>query len=334
MTNATSTRGIDALMEKNVAETLRGDVTTGTLYKGKVLWKFYEKSHQYWASLDGGKTYKRKTGASTYIGIKDKSKPLGIWQQQVTADFLLAKIEAGVKIDIDLALEACVQNDIQREGAADIGKEIHAWCEAYIRNQLKQKGFEKLPAIPDFPEAVTGVNAFMAWLEAHKVKFITTERKVYSRKHDFMGMLDFEAEIDGEVCLGDFKSSTGLYNSVRMQTAAYAEADMEERGKRLYAGRWAVRLSKLTEAEYHKKEERKQEMKRAIARIQGKDFKEYPIKPYRVFEAVFLDDDRRAMKHDFGAFLLCKGLTEWDRATNGWGENWSIDQADYTKLTG
>lgn len=313
---------------------VRDDVTLTKLYGGKVIVKFYEKSHQYWVSVDSGKTFKRKTGVTSYINVKDKSVPLGIWQQQITADFLLAKIEAGVKIDIDLALEAVVQSSVQRDEAADIGKEIHAWCEAYIRNQLKQKGFEKVPAIPDFPEAVTGVNAFMAWLDAHKVKFITTERPVYSKKHDYIGTMDFEAKIDGEVCCGDFKSSTGLYNSVRMQTAAYAEADMEERGKRLYAGRWAIRLSKHTEAEYHKKEERKREMKRAIARIQGKEYKEYPIKPYQVFEAVFLDNDRRAMKYDFESFLTTMALTNWDRATNGWGEGWSIDQADYSKLAG
>jgi hypothetical protein len=321
-----------ATKTKNGGE-VRDDVQITELYGGKIVIKFYEKSHQYWVSVDSGKTFKRKTGVTTYIGIMDKSRALGIWQQQITADFLIRVIEAGNPITIDLALEAAVQNDVQRDSAADIGKAIHAWCEAYIRHKLKQKGFEKLPAVPNFPEAITGVNSFMGWLDAHKVKFVSTERVVYSKKHDFVGQMDFEAVVDGELCMGDFKSSTGLYSGVRMQTAAYAEADMEEVGKRKYAGRWAVRLSKHTEEEYYRKEERKKEMKKAIARIQGKDYKEYPVKPYQVFEAQFLDNDRRAMKADFEAFLHTMKLTKWNNAVDAFYNGGTLEGSDYSKLS-
>ncbi len=286
------------------------------LYGGKIEVKFYgpteEKPnrHMYYVNAV------RKTGVTSFIGIKDKSRALGIWQQQITADFLLKALEAGKKIDIDLALEAVVQNDVLREEAADIGKEIHAWCEAYIRHKLKQKGFEKLPAMPNFPEAVTGVNSFFAWEKEHKVKWVSTERLVYSKKHDYVGTLDLEAIIDGKHCLGDFKSSNGIYNAVRMQTAAYAEADMEERGKRFYEGRWVIRLAKYTESEYYRREERKKVIKKAIARIQGREYKDYPIKPYQVFEAQFLDDDPDSMKKDMKAFLNAVELTRWDRETD------------------
>ena len=296
------------------------------LYKGDVQVKFLPKSHQYWVSIDGERAA-RKTGVTTFIGIKDKSRPLGSWQQQITADFLLKAIQAGKKINVDLALEACVQNDVQREEAADIGKEIHAWCEHYIKRQLKVPGYKDLPALPDFPEAVTGTNAFMSWLDEHKVKFLSTERAVLSRKHDYIGTMDLEAVIDGFHCKGDFKSSNGLYNGVRMQTAAYAVADTEERGKAFkgYQGRWAVRLNKYTEAEYMRRETRKKELRRAIARIKGADApKEYPIKPYQIFEAVFLDTDPGSMKRDFAAFINCMELTRWDRATDAFYNGGSL----------
>lgn len=307
------------------------DVQLTELYGGRVVIKFYEKSHQYWVSRDRGKTFQRKTGVTTFCGIKDKSTPLGVWQQQITADFLLGKIEEGVKIDIDLALEAVVQNNVQREEAADIGKEIHAWCEGYIRKELKHKGFEKLPAIPDFPEAVTGVNSFMQWVEEHKVKFVSTESPVYSLKYDYVGTEDVTFIADKMFCDADFKSSNGLYNAVRMQTAGYKHA-REEESKKKSDGRWAIRFSKYTEAEYYRKEERKKELKKAIARIQGKSFKDYPIKPYVIFEAAFLDNDRRAFKHDLDAFLHAVGLTRWDRATDGFYNGGSIEGADYSKL--
>jgi hypothetical protein len=305
----------------------RDDITIGTLYGGKVAWKFFEKSHQYWITIGSGKAY-RPMSVTGAINIKDKSRPLGIWQQQITADFLLKAIAAGKKIDVDLALEAAVQNDVQRDEAADVGNEIHDYLEATIKKELKLT--KELPEMPNYPEAITGVNSFMAWRDEHKVKFVTTERKVYSKKYDYAGTLDFEAIIDGELCLGDFKSSNALYNGVRMQTAAYAEADMEECGKRKYAGRWAIRLSKYTEAEHAKREERKKELKRAIARIQGKEYKEYPVKPYQIFEAAFLDNDRRAMKQDFMAFLACLDLTRWNGATDTFYSG-SIEQADYSK---
>lgn len=296
------------------------------LYDGKIEVKFYgpvadkPNRHMYYV---GGK---RKSGVTGFINIKDKSRPLGIWQQQMTADFLLGLIERGIKIDEDKAVEACIQHELFKEQAADIGKEIHEWCEKFIRHELKEEGFEKLPAIPDFPEAVTGVNSFMEWLKQHKVKFVSTERLIYSKKHDYVGTMDFEAIIDGKHCLGDFKSSNALYNGVRMQTAAYAMADMEERGKKFkgYDGRWAVRLSKYSEKEYLKKEQRKQQIKDAIARIQGKEASHF-MKPYQIFEAQFLDNDDGMMKKDFAAFVNCMELSEWDKETDSFNRGGSLE---------
>ena len=190
------------------------------LYKGKVKVKFYPLSHQYWISLNGAPA-KRKSGSTTFIGIKDKSTPLGLWQQQMTADFLLKLIEKGTPINEDLAIEAIMQNDIAKDNAVDIGKEMHEWLEKYIKFKLKTKGYSNIPEIPNIPEAITGVNGFLAWEKEHKPKYISSERMVYSMKHDFMGTLDLEAVVDGVTCLCDFKSSNGLYNAVRMQTASY-----------------------------------------------------------------------------------------------------------------
>src|SRR4030042_922708 len=92
------------------------------LYKGKIIVKFYPKSHQYWVSKNG-EPFKRATGTTTYIGIKDKSRPLSIWQQGITADYLLKIFDSGGKITRDNILEAVVQNEVLKEEAADIGKE-------------------------------------------------------------------------------------------------------------------------------------------------------------------------------------------------------------------
>lgn len=292
-------------------------------YKGRVKIRFYPESHQYWVSVDGGKIT-RKGGVTSIIGIKDKSKALGIWQQGITVDFLLKQIEKGVKIDADLAIEAAIQNDVLRDEAADIGHEIHSWCEHYIRHKLKQKGFETMPEIPDFPEAITGVESFLAWVKKHDVEFFSTEEIVYSLEGDYIGCMDFEAKIDGMMCVGDFKSSNGLYNGVRAQTAAYGRAMEEERGKKLYKGRWAIRLSKYTEAEYYKREARKAQIKEKIAQLKGTKYTYYPPKPYKVFEAKFLDDNKGNFDRDAAAFKTMQDLHEWDKATDPFiqGDNW------------
>lgn len=292
------------------------------LYGGKVIIKFHPKSHQYWVSVKGAK-FVRKTGVTTFIGIKDKSRPLQSWQMGITADFLLGKIARREKIDVDAVLEAVVQHELRKDEAADIGKEIHDFCERYIRHKLGQPGFEEIPDMPNFPEAITGVNSFFAWEKEHKVKYVATEKPVYSMKHDFIGTEDLVAVIDGKYCDSDFKSSNGLYNGVRMQTAAYAKARMEDGGRKS-EGRWAIRFSKYSEAEYVKREERKKEIRAAIARIQGRPASNYPIKPYQVFEAKFLDNESVNLDRDFDAFLNAKALFEWDRETDPFyaGDNW------------
>lgn len=295
------------------------EVIESELYKGKVKVRFFPVSHQYWISV-GGQPYKRKSGSTTYISIKDKSTPLGKWQQTMTLDFLLNKIAEGIKIDEDLAIEAVIQNDVAKDASVDIGKEMHDWLEKYIKFKLKEKGYTSIPDIPNIPEAITGVNSFFAWEKEMKPKYVSSERMVYSMKHDHMGTMDIELIIDKQLCLGDFKSSNGLYNSVRLQTASYVMADQEENKSKKYQGRWAFRFSKYTEAEYMKREERKKIIKAHISRIKGKEAKDYEVPPYVAFEARFLDKNKGMLEDDFDAFLHCKALYEWDARTSWYND--------------
>ncbi len=307
-------RSVESTKRELSANNMKTPAIETTLYKGKVLVRLFPDSHQYWVSVNGGKVA-RKSGSTTYIGIKDKSRPLGMWQQRITLDFLLKKIAEGKKISTDLAVEAVIQNEVALDTAVDLGKKIHEWIECYIKNKLGLIGYEEVPPIPDIPEVLQGVNAYLDWETEHKVKYLSSERLVYSKKHDYVGTLDIEAMVDKKRCLIDIKSANGLYNGVLAQTASYVEADTEENGKK-YEGRWAIRVSKTTEEEYHRQEQRKTELKQAIAVKQGREVKEYPMKPFKVFEAVYLDTDPGNQKRDFDGFLLMKHLTEWDRATS------------------
>jgi hypothetical protein len=293
-------------------------VVIQNMYGGKVEVKFLgptaEKTNRHMYFANG----KRVLGATTFCGIKDKSRALISWATGMAEDFLLEKMKAKQAIDEATVYEACSLHEQYLQQAADIGKAIHAWCEEYIRHELREKG-AKAPEMPEDPAVQIGAASFMAWVKVHNVTFISTERVVYSKKHEYMGTFDIEAIVDGKLCLVDLKSGNGMYNEVRMQTAAYLKADEEarhaEKDKVKYGGRWAIRLAKETEAEYvarmQKKNDKKAMMGKAV----------YPIKPYQVFEALFLDDVKTNLTRDFKAFLAAKELYEWNRDTDTYGKD-------------
>lgn len=306
-------------MEKNCAASTRKkrsenkmpekkEVIESTLYNGKVAVRFFPDSHIY--MVNG----KRAMGATTFINIKDKSKPLMSWKGQRTVDFLLKELKKG-HITEELICAASYIDEIEKEEAAGFGSKIHGWCEQYIKSKLNKH--VEMPEFPEEKQVQVGVNAFLDWEKEHEVKFVSSERMVYSKKYGYMGTLDIEAKIDGKLCLVDLKSSNGLYNSVNMQTAAYVMADQEE-SDRKYKGRWAIRLSKYDQQEYEERERQKKYIKKLVANYRGNEAKEYPISPYEVFEAKFLDEKEGQLEYDFAAFLACMKLYKWDADTDYW----------------
>lgn len=274
-------------------------VIESELYGGKVKVKFLgatpDKPSRHMYMVDG----KRKTGVTTIIGILDKSGALIGWATELARDFLLERIQEA-PVTEEQIYKSCDLHSERKVEASNIGSEVHDWIEAHIKNQN--------PEMPQSKEAQIGVNAFLDWENANKVKFITSERLVYSKKHDFVGTLDIEAKVNGKLCLIDIKTSNGIYNSFSLQTAAYVKADEEESGKK-YSGRWIIRLAKETEKEYNARMAKKNKNRA----VKGKDPVEYP--PYQVFESKFLDEEATNMDRDYKAFLACKVLKEWDNAT-------------------
>lgn len=274
------------------------------LYKGRVKGKYYPVSHRYYI---GGKP---KAGVTTYLGIKDKSEALKSYVREQTVKHLLPAFRAGKKISEKELVEALYIEQYNTKEAADLGTRIHDWCEAYINHRISPKKYT-MPEMPEDPAVVTGASAFLEWEAAHKVKFVWSEKVLYSLKHDYIGKGDFAAIVDGILCLCDLKTGNGMYNSVRGQTAAYAMADMEESGAK-YKGRWAIRLAKETKEEY----EERMALKNEIRGILGKDPVE--VEPYQVFEAIYLDVEKDDLKKDFQWFLDHVGVYRRDKETDFW----------------
>lgn len=265
------------------------------LYKGKCKIKFYPNSHRY---LINGKS---ASGSVTgIIGMYDKSGALIPWAVELSVNFLRDKFLKGEKFDEACFYDAEEQHTIKKIEASNIGSIVHEWIEKHLKGEK--------PEMPETKEAQIGVNAFLDWVADNNVKFISSERAVYSRKYDFIGKMDIEAKVNGKLCLIDIKTSNGIYNTYYMQTAAYVMADQEESGKK-YHGRWIIRLAKETEREYYGRMAKKNSNRER----KGKTPTNYP--PYQVFETKFLDETAGNLERDFEAFLACKTLKEFENST-------------------
>lgn len=281
------------------------------MYGGEVTVDFYPNSHMYKITDPKyGLVKERVKGVTTYLGIKDKSAALISWATETAGLHLYDIITAGNPIIMDDVRTAIGKHRTIKDEAANIGKVMHEWCEYFIKHKLGKEGFETTPVMPEDSQIALGINSFLEWYMAHDVKFINSERVVYSRKHQYVGTMDFEAYVDGKLTGGDFKSSNGLYNSVLAQISAYQEA-AEEEAEAIsqpiqFENRMAVRLSKETESEYNTRMERKN----LIKGKDGADFELYNPFEWRLFEG------RESHERDLNGFLIHKSLFEWDTETD------------------
>jgi hypothetical protein len=111
------------------------------------------------------------------------------------------------------------------EKAASIGSAVHHWIEWELHRELGVKVPDPAP-LP--PEGVSCFAAYHRWREQVEMKPILVEQTVYSMTGGYAGTMDLlcELTIDGvrDLCVVDWKSSSGVYPEMHLQVAAYATA--------------------------------------------------------------------------------------------------------------
>lgn len=263
------------------------------LYKGTITLRFFPETHIY---MKSGIRCSSPTGA---IGIIDKSKQLVPWAGEMIENFLMNNV--GKKLTEELIEQAIEQPGLVKREAANIGTAAHEWIEKFVKGEK--------PPMPEKDGSILAVSNFLNWVKEHKIKFISAEKLVYSKKYNYAGTVDAIATVTGEKkpYIIDYKVSNGLYPSVALQTAAYQFADAEESGTE-FAGRWVIRLSKETEEEYNIRQEKK--LARYMKKSGGKT---YDITPYKAFEARLMTNYERDVKVFKQALDLSLGYREIDR---------------------
>lgn len=268
-------------------------------YNGEIELRYEPKDHIYYLIVGGD--FEPQDGVTTTVHIVDKSEALVPWGCKMMAQKALATVPTmvlptGEKIvpqmsyaDFEkLIIDAKSAHKEKLEESADIGHIAHAWIEQYIKAVLASNEPRKLELLAKFPEDERARNCCIAaldWMRQHNVRWISTERKIYSRMYKYAGTMDGLCLCDscenGPCCrtkfkdrlsVADWKSSNYLYIEHLYQTASYEFAHEEEFGVDIQ-DRWIIRLGK-TDGEFD---------------------------PWHV--------EADAFEADFAGFLLCLALT-------------------------
>lgn len=241
-------------------------------YNGDVVLRFDKENHVYHLCLPKGET-EILAGVTTISNILDHSLYLMPWATKMMYLKLLRTMPRQTLQSKDeeyvgaitwnefdkIAQEAKSAHREHFEDAGDVGNMAHAWIEESIKYAIKHNDgiVEKMhPSAPDDERAINCGLAAFKWMQEHNVRWLHTERKIYSRKWKYAGTMDGLAIVDNcenqaccpnvfldELSLIDWKSSNHLRVEYLFQTAAYQQAETEEIGHEI-AARWILRLGK------------------------------------------------------------------------------------------
>ncbi len=203
------------------------------------MYEFNKEKHHH--SFDG----KPLMGVTTVLSVI--SKPMLIqWAANMACDYikdaqvwkLVPETPPMVMIDRsdldNLIKEARSAHRKKKEKAGDWGTAVHAAIENWIK-------FGGLPELED--TQMIAFNDFKEWAEDNKVKFIESEKHVWSEKMWTGGIVDLVFEMEGKKYIGDIKTSSGIYNEAFFQMGAY-HLMLEEMGVKDIEGYIVINLKK------------------------------------------------------------------------------------------
>jgi hypothetical protein len=111
--------------------------------------------------------------------------------------------------------------DREKQRAAAIGTAVHAAIEWETRSRLGEDPGPR-PRLPE--AAVWAVEAWKDWAARVGFRPLAVERTVYCAACGYAGTLDWLAEINGVLTLGDIKTSRAIHAEAFLQNIAYRHA--------------------------------------------------------------------------------------------------------------
>ena len=229
--------------------------------------RYDPKDHVYLLVTPDGQLEKQE-GVTSICHIVDRSYVLIPWAckmmgqklQLLTSPFVENEWLSQPKSSFDAAIELSkTAHKDKLEEAGNIGHIAHAWIESYINSCIandKLLGEQILESMPAEERAKNACVAAVDWMIKHNIRWICTERKIYSKKYKYAGTMDgmcladscqdpncCKKDFKNHLAIVDWKTSNYLYVEYLLQTAAYKQAYQEET-KQMVKDRWVIRLGK------------------------------------------------------------------------------------------
>ena len=138
-----------------------------------------------------------------------------------------------------------------RDKAATAGTAAHELCERHIQGDVLVAGGEptslarEVANVPDemWPLVWSSFQAYLAWERQTKLELIDTERSLVSEL-GYGGTYDAIGEIDGKLCLLDWKTSNAVYGDHIYQLGAYKALYEEHHNRKIDGGYHLLRFAK------------------------------------------------------------------------------------------
>ena len=153
----------------------------------------------------------------------------------ITSDEGIEEIRKKIK-------EAKTAHRIKKEKAGDWGTVVHKKVELWITEDKEYKVDEVIDLCSNELKSYIRLtedekkyvdiafNNFKKWSVENKVKFIESEKNLYSKEMWVGGIVDLVFEMDGKKYIGDIKTSSGIYDEAFFQMGAY-HLMLEEMGE-------------------------------------------------------------------------------------------------------
>jgi hypothetical protein len=207
------------------------------LYKGEITLTFDPRAHIYKAN--GNVVY----GVTSALSVINKPA-LIFWAVNKAIDSLEKNWNLDKQYDevekMKLLEQAKKAHRTYTQDAADIGTLFHNWAEGYVKSKINKT---ETPKVPKNKQLLSAVQSFLKWEKENNIEWIDSERKLFSKKFQYAGTIDAIAKVNGRLSAIDFKTSSGIYDEMFLQAAAYTKAIEEEHGNE-FQDMWIVRVSK------------------------------------------------------------------------------------------
>lgn len=158
------------------------------------------------------------TSVTTILNVLNKPF-LGKWKAKQAAEYAIGHwfdaefIERVVTDPTGVIDEIAKASDRTADGASDIGNDVHAWVECYIKGETWDG--------PEPPHAAF----FKAWEAVYKPKYVMCESTVYNRSEGYAGTMDIMAVVEEQNTIIDVKTGKAIYPEVALQLCAYKNGE-------------------------------------------------------------------------------------------------------------